>query len=219
MYLPCNVPVEVLGTMNQRIVFGRVKSACVERVQAFAPIVESERAGDGDGDCNGGNGDGDNAESSGNVDLRQVEGAQLSTGSQRVRLHQKSQENSPVSSRPPIQSESCPYGLARCRWRCGRLKIERINVSQAQQRETTYLERPHTMQPPGNCPNRAYGVVRPRHRCGRIKITPRNVSRTRAVEKTHLGHVNAIQSTWRPEKKIREVDKLTFEYKMPGEPR
>ena len=57
VYIPQNVPVEALGTANQTIVFGRVKTACEGRVEAIAPSVESERAGDGDGDLNGSDGD------------------------------------------------------------------------------------------------------------------------------------------------------------------
>jgi len=174
VYVPINAPIEV---PRRRIVFGRAESGD----EAIAPSVEGERAGDSDGDCNGGDGDGDDAESGGNVDSRRVEGAQLSTGSQRVRLHQKSQENLPVSSRPPTDRTRRPYGLVRRRRRRGRLKIERINVSKAQQVQNgqmTHLGLDRIAQPPRSAPDRACMVYRPRRQCGRIKIAPINVSRT-----------------------------------------
>jgi len=202
--VPLNTPIAV---PTRQIVFGRVESG----VEAIAPIVESERACDGDGD-------GEDAESGGNVDSQRVEGARLSTESQHVCLHQKSQENSPASSRPPVQHERHPNGLVRRRRRRGRLKIERINVSQAWNGETTYIERAYATQPLGNPPNRAYGVYRPRRRRGRIKIATINVSRTRNGGNAYLGRVNATRSTRRPERRIRRLDKLTFEFKMPGEP-
>jgi len=130
--------------------------------------------------------------------------------------------NSPVSSRPPIHHEERLYGLVRHRWRRRRLKIEQINcnqVSQAQECQTTHLGLDQIAQPPQNTPDCAYGIVRPRRRCGRIKITPINVSRTRISGNTYLGRINAIQSTQRPEEKIREVNKLTFECRMLGERR
>ena len=82
-------------------------------MEAIAPIVESERAGDGDGNGYRDDGDGDDMESGGNVNSQRVEGAQLSAESQHMRPHQKSQENSPMSSRPSIQPESRPNGHVR----------------------------------------------------------------------------------------------------------
>jgi len=213
VYVPLNTPIAV---PTRQIVFGRVESG----VEAIAPIAESERAGDGDGDRNGGDGDGDDAESGGNVNSQRVEGARLSTESQRVCLHQKSQENSPASSRPSIQPESRPYGLVRRRRRCGRLKIERINfnqVSQTPEDETTHLEHVCATQLPRNGPNQAYGVYRPRRQRGRIKSVPTNVSRTRNSGNAYLGRVTALRSNRRPKKQIRRFSKLTFEYRMLGE--
>jgi len=213
VYVPLNTPIAV---PTRQIVFGRVESG----VEAIAPIAESERAGDGDSDRNGGDGDGDDVESGGNVDSQRVEGARLSTESQRVCLHQKSQENSPASSRPSIQPESRPYGLVRHRRRRGRLKIERINfnqVSQTPEDETTHLEHMCATQLPRNGPNQAYGVYRPRRQRGRIKSVPTNVSRTRNGGNAYLGRITALRSNRRPKKQIRRFSKLTFEYRMLGE--
>jgi len=218
VYVPWNAPIEALDTANRRLAFGEVESG----VEAIAPSAKGERAGDGDGDGgrNGDVGDVDGTTSGGDADSMRVEAVLLAGESQRVRYSRRRRiENLPVSSRPPIQRERRPYGAIRRRRRRGRLKIERINVSQTKQRETTHLGRAHAMQPPGNAPNRAYEVYRPRRRRGRIKIEPRNVNRALEVEKTYLGRANALRSTWRPKKLIREVNKLTFEYRMLGEPR
>ena len=53
VYLPLNAPVKASGTASQTLAFGEVESAG----KAIAPIVEGERAGDGDGGRNGGDGD------------------------------------------------------------------------------------------------------------------------------------------------------------------
>jgi len=214
VYVPFNAPIAI---PTRRIVFGRPESGD----EAIAPSVEGERAGEGDGGGYGGDGDMGDTTSGGNSDSIRVEAALLAGESQRVRYSRRTRTgNLPVSSWPPIQFETRPYGLARRRPRRGRLKIERINgdqVSKAQKVEMTHLAHAYAAQPPENDPNQAYGVVRPRHRRGRIKIAPINVSRALEVEKTYLGRANALRSTWRPEKKIREVNKLTFEYRMPGE--
>jgi len=186
----------------------------------IAPSLEGERAGDGNrGD--GDDGDANGTTSGGDADSMRVEAALLAAKSQYMRYRPRSRRNDlPTSSGPPIQPERCPYGLARCRPRRGRLEIERINgdqVSKAQKVETTHLAHAYATQPPENDPNQAYGVVRPRRRRGRIKIEPINVSRTRNGGNAHLGRVNAIQSMQRPEKKTRRVSKLTFEFRMLGE--
>jgi len=218
VYVPCNAPVEALGTANRRIVFGRVESG----VEAIAPSLEGERAGHGDGDGygdDGGDGDVGDTTSGGNSDSIRVEAALLAGDSQLKRQSRRIQTgNLPVSSVPPIQSERRPHGLIRHRRRRGRLKIERINVSQTKQVETTYLERTSATQPPGYDPNRAYGVYRPRRRRGRIKIATTNISRTRNGGNAYLGRDNAMRSLWRPKKQTRRVSKLTFESRMPGEP-
>jgi len=94
VYVPCNAPVEMLGTANGRIVFGRVESACVERVEAFAPSVEGERAGDvvGDGD-NGDDGGVNGTTSGGDTDSLRVEAALLAAESQYTRCNPRSQRN------------------------------------------------------------------------------------------------------------------------------
>jgi len=217
VYVPRNAPID---TTNRNIVFGRVESG----VEAIAPSVESETAGDGDGDGYGDDGDVGDVEgttSGGDSDSTRVEAALLAGESQRVRYSRRTRTgNLPVSPRPPTDCTRRPYGHVRRRRRRGRLKIERINedqVSQTPEDETTYLGRAHVTQPPGNDSDRAYGVYRPRRQRGRIKIVPTNISRTRNGGNAYLRRDNALRSTWRPEKKIREVNKLTFEYRMPGE--
>jgi len=217
VYVPWNAPIEALDTANRRLAFGEVESG----VEAIAPSAKGERAGDGDGDGgrNGDVGDVDGTTSGGDADSMRVEAVLLAGESQRVRYSRRRRiENLPVSSRPPIQRERRPYGAIRRRRRRGRLKIERINVSQTKQVETTHLGLDRIAQPPRNAPDRAYGIVRPRRRRGRIKIAPINVSRTRIGGNTYLGRVNAIQSTRRPKKQTRRVNTLTFESRMPGEP-
>jgi len=211
VYVPRNAPVAAIETANRNIVFGRAESGD----KAIAPSVEGERAGDGDGDV------GDTT-SGGDVDSKRVEAALLAGESQLKRQSRRTQDkNLPVSSWPPIRSANRPYGLVRRRRRRGRLKIERINfnqVSQTPENETTHLEHVCATQPPRNGPNQAYGVYRPRRRRGRIKIASTNVSRTRNSGNAYLGRVNAIRSIRRPKKRIRRVNKLTFQCRMSGEP-
>ena len=212
MYVPFNAPIAI---PTRRIVFGRPESGD----EAIGPSVEGERAGDGDGDGNRDVGDANGTTSGGDADSTRVEAALLAAKSQYTRYSPRSRQNDlPVSSGPPIQSERRPYGLVRRRRRRGRLKIERINISQTKEVETTHLERARATQPPGNAPNRAYGIVRPRRRRGRIKIEPTNVSRTRNGGNAYLRRDNALRSTWRPKKQTRRVNTLTFESRMPGEP-
>jgi len=212
VYVPWNAPIE---TASRNFVFGRVQSGD----EAIAPIVEGERAGDGDGGGYEDDGDVGDTTSGGDLDSKRVEAALLAIDSQLERQSRRIQNNDlPVSSWPPVQPESRPYGPIRRRRRRGRLKIERINVSQTPERETTYLERPHATQPPGNSSNHAYGIVRPRRRRGRIKIEPTNVSRTRNGGNAYLGRVNAIRSMQRPKRQIKRVNKLSSDSRMPGEP-
>jgi len=158
--------------------------------------------------------------SGGDINSKRVEAVLLAVGSQHTRQSGRTRNNDlPMLSWPPIQHAERPYGLVRRRQRRGRLKIERINISQMKQVETTYLERTSTTQPSGNAPNQAYGVVRPRRRRGRIKIAPINVSRALEVKKTYLGRANALRSIRRPKKRTKRLYKLTFEYRKQGEPR
>ena len=98
------------------------------------------------------------------------------------------------------------------------LKIKRINGKKAQDGEMTYLERAQATQPLVNPPRRACGVIGPKCRCGHIKSIPTNVNQTRISRNTYLGRGNVIRSTWRPKKNIIRLNKLTFKYRMQGEP-
>ena len=100
----------------------------------------------------------------------------------------------------------------------GRLEIEHISVNQAGEGETTYRGCARIAQPPGNNSKRLHRVHRTRRQHGCIKFVPTNVSRTCEDRNTHLGCVIAIWSIWRPKKRIRKLNKLTFEYRMQGEP-
>jgi len=214
VYILWNAPIAI---PRRKIVFGRAESGG----EAIAPSVEGERAGDGDGDGNGGDGDDGDADgttSGDGVDSTRVNAVQLATDSQHMCQSRRSRRNDlPVSSRPLIQRERRPYGHVRRRRRRGRLKIERINCNQVSQ--TTYLGRAHVTQPPGNNSNQAYGVYRPRRRRGRIKIKPTNVSRMQMIGTTYHGRDIAMRSKWRPKRKIRRLNKLTFQCKMQGERR
>jgi len=213
VYVPFNAPIAI---PTRRIVFGRPESGD----EAIAPSVEGERAGEGDGGGYGGDGDMGDTTSGGNSDSIRVEAALLAGESQRVRYSRRTRTgNLPVSSWPPVQHERRPYGSIRRRPRHGRLKIERINISQTPERETTYLGRAHVTQPPGNTSNQAYGVYRPRCRRGRIKSAPTNVSRTRNGGNAYLRRDNAIRLIRRPRKQIRRLNKLTFDCRMQGERR
>ena len=219
VYVPWNVPVEALGTASRRITFGQAESGD----EAIAPSVESERAGEwngGDGRRNGDVGDVDGTTSGGDIDSKRVEAALLAVGSQHTRQSRRTRNNDlPMSSWAPIQHANHPYGLVRRRRRRGRLKIERIKVSKAQQDETAYLGRAHATQPPGNYPNQAYRVIGLGRRRGRIKIAPTNVSRTRNGGNTYLRRVIAMRSNWKPKKDARRLDELTFDCRMQGERR
>jgi len=216
VYVPQNAPIKA---PSRKIVFGRPESGD----EAIAPSVEGERAGDGDGDGNGGDGDDGHANgttSGGDADSTRVEAALLAAEGQHTRYIRISRRNNlPVSSGPPIQSARRPYGLVRRQRRRGRLKIERIKVSKAQQDETAYLGRAHATQPPGNYPNQAYRVIGLGRRRGRIKIAPTNVSRTRNGGNTYLRRVIAMRSNWKPKKDARRLDELTFDCRMQGERR
>jgi len=159
VYVPFNAPIAI---PTRRIVFGRPESGD----EAIAPSVEGERAGDGDGDGDGDDGDVgdvDGTTSGGDADSMRVEAALLAAKSQYTRYSRRIRTgNPPVSSSPPVQFANRPYGLVRRRWRRGRLKIERINISQMKEVETTHLGCAHATQPPGNSSNNAYGIVRPR---------------------------------------------------------
>jgi len=96
VYVPQNAPIDAT---NQIFIFGRVES----RGEAIAPSVESERAGNGDGDM------GDTT-SGGGIDLKRVETVLLAGESQHECQSRRTRDgNSPVSSRPPIHHEERLY--------------------------------------------------------------------------------------------------------------
>jgi len=133
VYILWNAPVEVSSTTSPAIVFGRVMSG--DEVTAVRD-VEGETACDGDGD---GDDDGkDSIASSSTIDPMWVEGVQLAGESQHAQHHTSRAKDLPRLSRPPISRIEHSDGLVRQRHQCGRLKIEHINVSQAQECETTY---------------------------------------------------------------------------------
>ncbi|KIM58353.1 hypothetical protein SCLCIDRAFT_28137, partial [Scleroderma citrinum Foug A] len=183
VYLPWNAPVEVLSRAFE---FGEVESAG----KAIAPIVEGERAGDGDGGRNGGDGDderdgdGDGTTSGGSVDSTRVNEALLAGKSQHTRQTRRTRDgNLPVSSWPPTRVVERPYGAVRRRRRRGRLKVEPRNVNQTQKVETTYLQRIRIAQPPGNPSQRLNGAIGPCRRRDRIKIESVNIKIERINDK------------------------------------
>ena len=208
-----NAPVEASSTTSPAIVFGRVVSG--DEATAVRD-VEGETAGEGDGDGDDNGKDG--IASSSTVDPMRVEGVRLAGESLHAQHHTSRAKDLPRSSRPPITRVERSYGLVRQRRQRGRPKIERINVSQAQERETTYHTRMRDAQPHGNALKRSWELHRPRRRHGRIKIESRNVSRTQEVENAYLGRANTLRSIRRPRKQRRALSKLTFEHRMQGEP-
>ena len=80
MYVLLNAPIEALGPASQTFAFGEVES----QVEAFAPNVEDERAGDGDGDRDGNIGGMDGTTSGGGIHSKRVEAALLAAKSQHV---------------------------------------------------------------------------------------------------------------------------------------
>ena len=99
-----------------------------------------------------------------------------------------------------------------------KLKIEYISINQAQEVEKTYLELAQAAQPPRNPSNRIHRVYRPHRRHSRIKSQSTNVSRTGNSGSAYLKRVHAIRATWRSKKGVKRFNKLTFEYRKPGEP-
>ena len=196
VHVPLNVPVVVPG---RTLAFGEVESS---RDKAIAPNVEIERAGDGDGD-DGKNGDMDGTTSSVSVDSTRVNEALLAVHSQhKHQSRRKRAENLPVSSRTPIQPERRSNGLVRWRRRRGRLKIERINVNKAEERETAYLEPMYAAQPPRTDLKRCWEVHRHRRQRGHIRIGPVNVKIERLNDKTAREdgktHLERIRTTQPP---------------------
>ena len=110
LYIPWNMPVEVLETMSRVIVFRQVES----RDEAIAPSVKGKKVGDGDGRQSGDDGDVDGTTSISDIDSERVGAALLAVGSQHLHQSQRTGDNDlPVSSGPPIQHADHPYGLVR----------------------------------------------------------------------------------------------------------
>lgn len=173
----------------------------------------AEGNSDGDGDRYGDDGDGDGITSGGSVDSIRINAALLAVESQYMRQDRRTRNGDlPMSSRPPIRHLNRPYGLFTRRRRCGRIKIESINVSQAQKVEKTYLEHAHAAQPCGNDPKRSYRVIGPRRGCDRMKIEPVNIKIERINDKRpkedETAYLERTQTTQPPgyhSKHCREV--------------
>ena len=116
VYLPWNVPIEVLG---RTFAFGEVES----RGEAIAPGSEGEtaqRAGDGDGDRDSKDDGKEGTTSGGDVDSTRVEAALLAGRSQHVQQSQRMQNgDSPVLPRPSTSHADCLNGLVIPHRRCG----------------------------------------------------------------------------------------------------
>ena len=122
---------------------------------------------------------------------------------------------------PCRNNSKCLYKVIGSRRQCGRLKIkpikvriEHLNDKKVQRDEMIHLGCAHIAQPPRNPPNRRNRVHRTRRRRSHIKTEPRNVSRTQNGGRAYLGRINTIWLNWRP----KRFNKLTFEYRKPGEP-
>ena len=159
MYVPWNVPIEVLG---RALAFEEVES----RDKVFVPIIEGERAGNGNGNRDGDDkwsGDVDGMTSGDDVDSTRVNAVQLAGEGQRMHYSQRKRINIPMSSWPPIQHANCPYGDARHQQRHGRIKIAPINISQMKEVEMTHLEHAQAMQPHRNSLKCHWDVHKPKH--------------------------------------------------------
>ena len=134
-------------------------------------------------------------------------------------------------AQPPQNDPKRPYrviGLVGWRQRCGwieiapvKVKIKCINDKTAEEDETTHRICATTAQPLRNAPNdskRLYMVIGPRRQHRRIKFKSANVSRALKVKNAYLGRITTLPSNRRPTKHVRTINKLTLEYRMPGEP-
>ena len=210
VYALLNAPID---TPSRSFVFGQVEGGDELIV---ARDVEGKRAGDGD--SNRGEDGEDDTTSSGHINSNRVEKALLAGDSQYQRQGRRKRNGDlPVSSVPHTSPTDRPYRLVRCRRQHGRIKIESVNVSTAQEDKMAYLDRACTTQTHGSEPKHTCGVHRPRHRRGRIKIAPINVSRMPEDGNTYLRCVNALQSMRRPRKQIGTISKLTVRCRMQGE--
>ena len=122
------------------------------------------------------------------------------------------------TAQPPPNDSKRLNGAIGPHCRRDRIKIKSIKVNNVQKVKTTYLGCAQVAQPPGNPPNRPYGVHTTRCQHGRIKIVLTNISRTQMNGSAYLRHVNAIWPKRRPKKEVKRFNKLTLEYRMPGEP-
>ena len=209
VYVPWNVPVEAL---SRTFAFGEAESGD----EVIAPDIEGKTAegnSDGDGDQYGDDGDGDGITSSGSVDSIRVNAALLAVESQYMRQDRRTRNgNLPMLSRPPIRHLNRPYRLVMHLHRCGRLKIESINVSIAQGGETAYLEHARVAQPPANISKRCYGVIGPKRQHDRMKIEPARLKIKRLNDKkqqngeiTYLGRTEIAQPPANDAKRLNKA--------------
>lgn len=113
----------------------------------IAPSIESERAVEGNGNPNRGDVDGDGMASSGNIDSMRVSSVRLAgEAGQHERTNAEMKMNIPVSPKPPVNDPKRLCRAHRPHRRCGRIKIEPINVSSTQNGGNTYLKRIHAIQ-------------------------------------------------------------------------
>ena len=100
-----------------------------------------------------------------------------------------------------------------------RLNIKHLNIKKVQEDKTTHLGHAHIAQPPINPSQCWYGVIVIGLICwcSCIKIEPRIISQMWEDGNTYLGHINTIQSTRSPKKRIKRLSELTVKCRMQGE--
>ena len=191
-YIPQSMPVEALGWTFE---FREAQSG----VEVVVPSIDGRDIKERAGNQNGDDGDGDNTESNSNVDSQRVKGPWLSTKSQHLCPHWRSQENSPMLSWPPIQPVNDPYGPTRHKCHHGKLKIEHLNDKKSAKLdmiETAHLEHTSAVQPHRSTLNQVHGVYGPSCPCRRLEIKAIKVNLALNGEATHLKCVYSTQP-WR----------------------
>ncbi|KIM64877.1 hypothetical protein SCLCIDRAFT_23254 [Scleroderma citrinum Foug A] len=132
-YAPGNTPGEVPESANRTFAFGRVKSrdkALGANERDVANIEDGMADNDNDGE--------DGTKSRGTVDSTRVEGMPLTGEGQRVRPEIKNQKLTRIVWATSLRPAEQPYGVVGCQRRRGKLKVERITVSEAWEGETTF---------------------------------------------------------------------------------